>query len=499
MRYDEQTLRPAIGAAFEQGGLDAVCRLVVNLLNEQEARHQAELVALEARHQAVIAKLEARIAELEKRLNKNSSNSSKPPSSDGLKRTTSQRRKNTGRKPGGQPGHPGQTLRRSETPDIIFSEPLEQCPECGADLSAQPVVGEEKRQVFDLPPVKIQVTEHQAERKMCPNCGRIVSAIFPADVCAPTQYGPVMQAVMAYLNVRQVIPCERVAEVCEDLFGHRPSAGSVVQAVVRCAERVAPAVDEIRAALKSSPILHADETGVRCIGKTHWLHVASNATHTLYSHSPKRGVEGFEVAGVLPGYTGMAVHDFWGPYDILNCEHARCNAHLLRELKAFSEAGRAWATHLISTLLAMKEAADEARQNGRTGINKTKRRRLETLYDKWVKAGQKAHPEQFKPTGQRGRAKQSPEYNLLRRLRDKREEVLRFLHDLKVPFDNNQAERDLRMIKVQQKVSGCFRSEDGAKRFCDFSSYISTVRKLGLNLIASIKSALTGAPASLTT
>jgi len=500
MRFDEQTLRTAIEAAFEQGGLEAICRLVVNLLNEQEARHQAELAAMEARYQAVFAKLEARIAELEKRLHKNSSNSSKPPSSDGLKRTTSQRSKTTGRKPGGQPGHPGQTLRQSETPDIIVSAPpLEQCPECGTDLSAQPVVAKEKRQVFDLPPVNIQITEHQAERKMCPNCGRVVSAIFPADVCAPAQYGPGMQAVMGYLNVRQVIPCERVAEVCQDLFGHRPSAGSVVQAVVRCAERVAPAVDEIRDALKSAPILHADETGVRCIGKTHWLHVASNATHTLYSHSPKRGVEGFAVAGVLPGYTGIAVHDFWGPYDILECEHARCNAHLLRELKAIAEDGRAWARQLIGTLLTMKKAADAARQNGSPEVNGTKRRRLENCYDKWVKAGLKAHPEQLKPAGQRGRAKQSPEYNLLKRLRDKREEVLRFLHELKVPFDNNQAERDLRMIKVQQKVSGCFRSEDGAKRFCNFSSYISTVRKLGLNLIASIKSALTGAPACLTT
>lgn len=499
MRYDEQTLRPAIEVAFEQGGLAGICRLVVNLLNEQEARHQAGMAALQGCHQAMIAKLEARIAELEKRLNKNSSNSSKPPSSDGLKRTSSLRSKTTGRKPGGQPGHPGQTLRQSENPGLTVPVPLNRCPECGTDLSDQPVVAEEKRQVFDLPPVKMQVTEYQAQRKTCPNCGRIVSAVFPADVCAPAQYGPGMQAVMGYLNVRQVIPCERVAEVCEDLFGHRPSAGSVVQAVVRCAQRVAPAVDEIRDALKSVPVLHADETGVRCVGKTHWLHVVSTATHTLYSHSPKRGVEGFAEAGVLPGYTRILVHDFWGPYDTLECEHSRCNAHLLRELKAFAEDGHSWAEHLSGTLLVMKKAADEASQNGNTEIAATQRQRLEGVYDKWVRAGLKAHPEELKPTGRRGRLKQSPEYNLLKRLRDKREEVLRFLHDLSVPFDNNQAERDLRMIKVQQKVSGCFRSETGAKRFCDFSSYISTVRKLGMNLMESIKSALTGAPATFTT
>ena len=510
MHHDEQTLRPRIEAAFEQGGLDAICRLMVGLLNEQETRHHAELAALHTRHlaelaaldaryQGVIATLEARIAELEKSRNKNSSNSSKPPSSDGLKRTSSLRSKKTGRKPGGQPGHPGQTLRQSKTPDITVPVPLNQCPECGADLSDQPVVAEEKRQVFDLPPIKIQVTEYQAQRKICPRCGLHVSAAFPADVCAPAQYGPGMQAVMGYLNVRQVIPCERVAEVCQDLFGHRPSAGSVVQAVVRCAERVAPAVEDISVILKSEPVLHADETGVRCIGKTHWLHVVSTATHTLYSHSPKRGVEGFTVAGVLPGYTGTVVHDFWGPYDVLECEHSRCNAHLLRELKAFAEEGQEWAENLMVTLLAMKKATDEARQNESAEVEETERRRLETLYDKWVEIGFEAHPERIKPPGRRGRMKQSREYNLLKRMRDKREEVLRFLHDLNVPFDNNQAERDLRMIKVQQKVSGCFRSEQGAKRFCEFSSYISTVRKLGMNLIDSIKSALTGAVASLTT
>jgi transposase len=231
-----------------------------------------------------------------------------------------------------------------------------------------------------------------------------------------------MQTVMSYLNVRQVIPCERTAEICQDLFGHRPSASSVVQAVVRCAERVAPAVAEIRDILIQSPVLHRDETGIRCIGKTHWLHVASTATHSLYSYSSKRGVEGFAAADVLPNYKGILIHDFWGPYDTLGCSHARCNSHLLRELKSCAE------------------------------------------------------------------------HNLLRRLRDKRDEVLRFVDDLSVPFDNNQGERDLRMIKVQQKVSGCFRSTQGAERFFVISSYISTVRKQGLNLLESIKAAFAGNP-----
>jgi transposase len=472
-------LRPIIQAALDEGGVDAVVEVVCGIIAEFEAR---------------ITQFETRIAELERRLNKNSSNSSKPPSSDGLKRPNrdnSLRPKNSGRKPGGQPGHPGQTLQASESPDITVNLPLTSCPKCGGDLGDQPVASEEKRQVFDLPDIKMLVTEYLAQRKTCPHCGALVSAGFPCGVTAPVQYGPGMQSAMTYLNVRQVIPCARVAEVCQDLFGHRPSAGSVVQSLVRCADLLAPRIEEIRDTLAQAPLLHADETGARCIGKTHWLHVVSTATHSLFSYSPKRGVEGFAVANVLPSYSGTLVHDFWGAYDKLGCDHSRCNAHLLRELKAFTEVGHRWAGEIISVLLEMKKAADEAREKNQDQIDAAHRQRFQIRYDKWVKAGLEAHPEITQPTGKRGRIKQSKETNLLRRLRDKREEVLRFMNDLSVPFDNNQAERDLRMIKVQQKVSGCFRSTKGAERFCVISSYISTIRKQGLNLIESIKAAFT--------
>jgi len=465
-----KALRPVIQAALDEGGIDAICEL--------------------------LASLQDRIEELEKRLGKNSSNSSKPPSSDGLKRTKSQRPKNSGRKPGGQPGHPGQTLRQSQHPDFTVALALPSCPECGLDLSEQPVTGEEIRQVFDLPPIEIQVTEFRAERKTCPNCACHVTAAFPVNVSAPAQYGPGMQAAMTYLNVRQVIPCERTAEICQDLFGHRPSAGSVVQAGVRCAENLAPAVAEIRECLIQAPVLHSDETGIRCIGKTHWLHVASTADYSHFSYSSKRGIDGFAVADILPQYKGMLIHDFWGPYDTLECSHGRCNAHLLRELAACAEDKHAWAEGLILALLSAKKATEQAREAGEKQLDAAHRKRLKKSYDKWVRAGLKAHPEQLKSSGKRGRIKQSVEYNLLRRLRDKREEVLRFVDDLSVPFDNNQAERDLRMIKVQQKVSGCFRSIPGAKRFCIISSYISTVRKQGLNLMESIKAAFLGNPVS---
>ena len=463
-----KALRPVIQAALDDGGIDAICEL--------------------------IAKLEARITELEKRLNKNSSNSSKPPSSDGLKRTNSLRAKNTGRKPGGQPGHPGQTLLQSEFPDITVAVPLDSCPECGGDLASQAVDSVEKRQVFDLPPIKIQVTEHQVPSKTCPHCEAIVKGQFPTDVSAPVQYGPGMLAVMSYLNIRQVIPCARTAEICQDIFGHRPSAGSVVQAVAKCAGLLVPSVAAIGEILKKAPVLHSDETGVRCVGKTHWIHVASTTTHSHFSYSSKRGVEGFAVGDIIPDYTGTLVHDFWGPYDTIPCDHSRCNAHLLRELQACAEDGHHWAENLILTLLEIKKTADNARQNGEPAIEEAERKRLQCLYEKWVSTGLAAHPEQLKPTGKRGRIKQSKEHNLLRRLRDKREEVLRFMNDLSVPFDNNQAERDLRMIKVQQKVSGCFRSEQGARRFCTISSYLSTVRKHGLNVMESLKAVFTRDP-----
>lgn len=499
MRYEEQILRPAIQTAFDQGELDAVCRLVVALLNEQEGRHQAEMAAMEARHQAVVGKLEARIAELEKRTNKNSSNSSKPPSSDGLKRKPkSLRPTNTGRKPGGQPGHPGHTLQPSTTPDLTDVITPDCCPHCCADLRNEAVATVEKRQVFDLPRIKMQVTEYQAQSKLCPYCGRLVSAPFPVGVCAPVQYGSGMHSAMSYLNLGQLLPCERTAEVCQDLFGHRPSAGSVVRAAIQCAGRVAPAVAQIGEVLGEAGQLHADETGVRCVGKTNWIHVVATPTHTLYSHSPKRGQEGFEAAGVLPGFGGNLVHDFWGAYDTLeNCFHSRCNAHLLRELKAFTEVGHHWASGLTTALLTMKRAADEARARERETIDSNELAVLTGNYDRWVAEGLASHPEGIRVAGRRGgRVKQSPERNLLLRLRDKREEVLRFAHDLSVPFDNNLAERDLRMIKVQQKVSGCFRSTQGAATFCAVRSYLSTARKQGLNLMDSIKAAFAGTPLS---
>ena len=470
--------------AFKEGGMDGICRLVAGLLNEQEQRHRSE-----------IAKLEARIAELEKRLGKNSSNSSKPPSSDGLKRTRSLRTNTSGRKPGGQPGHPGQRLVPSAAPDEVIDLPILQCPQCQGDLSEQPEASEEVRQSFELPSIKMRVTQYRAARKRCPHCGRVFTAEFPAGVTAPTQYGPNMQSVMSCLQAWQLLPHERTAQVCEDLFGHRPSAGSIVRSVVKSAAQMESAVAQIAPVLSQAPVLHADETGVRCTGKTHWSHVASTAEFSLYSHSAKRGMEGISAAGVLPQYRRKLMHDFWGPHDKLeHCKHLRCNAHLLRELKACAEDGHKWAKELAATRVTMKQARDEALESGASCVVERRREELETRYDQWMDRGLRAHPAVEKTHVKRGRAKQSREHNLLVRLRDKKAEVLAFLREIELPFDNNQAERDLRMMKVRQKASGCFRSEAGAKAFCVIRSYLATARKQSMNIIDSIRNAVLGNP-----
>lgn len=232
---------------------------------------------------------------------------------------------------------------------------------------------------------------------------------------------------------------------------------------------------------------------MRCAGKTQWLHVASTAGLTLYSHSAKRGMEGLSAAGVLPEYSGVLMHDFWGPYDKLeHCEHLRCNAHLLRELKACAEDQHEWAKELASTLVAMKQARDEALESQTSRVAQRRRKELESRYDHWIVKGLRAHPFVEKARVKQGRAKQSTEHNLLKRLADKKNEVLGFLREVALPFDNNQAERDLRMMKVQQKVSGCFRSEAGAKVFCVIRSYLATARKQSLNIMDSIRNAVLG-------
>lgn len=464
--------REEILLAYEAGP-DAVCELVLTRF----------------------AALEARLLELEKRPGKNSSNSGKPPSSDGLRRTASLRPQNTGRKPGGQPGHKGHTLVQSDQPDETVTLASGRCGACGASLEDVPATGVEKRQVFDLPPPRLVVTEFRAARKQCPCCGVSGVAAFPPGVEAPAQYGPGIKALMTHLHATHLLPVERTADLVGDLCGHRPGAAAVVKSVAEAAALMGETVDAIGEALVKEPVVHVDETGVRCERKTSWLHVCSTPLLTHYSFSTRRGTEGFAAAGILPRLRGVAVHDFWKPYQRLDCVHAYCNAHLLRELKFMGEVcGHGWAGEIAGVLMEMKSLADSARKSGRVEPEPAARRVLETRHDGLVAASLLEHPANtVRPAGKRrGRIKQSLEHLLLMRLDREREGVLRFLADTGVPFDNNQAERDLRMMKVQQKVSGCHRSRDGAERFCVVRSYLGTAWKLGLGLLDCITDAFRG-------
>jgi transposase len=452
---------------------------------------QADLLAAQA---AQIAQLQLQVQALTDQLNKNSRNSSKPPSSDGFKKQPKSQRKKGHKRNGGQPGHVGETLEMVAEPDVIEAHALDQCPACDADLQGVSSHDMQKRQVFDVPPVRMVVTEHQAEVKCCPQCQREVRASFPENVTQPVQYGPGLQAQVVYLNTYQLLPIARIAEYVGDVYGHTPSEGLIVEALKRAQGHIIPAVDAIFAAVTQADVVHYDETGLRVNGKGHWLHTASTDTLSYYLVHEKRGEDAMLDMNVLPLQRGVAVHDGFKTYFGFEAvEHALCNAHHLRELTLFADKDEAWAQGLIEVLLAMKTATEQARAND-SPIPQADITAYEVRYDELIVQGLKAHPVQAKPDGHKGRMKQSDATNLLLRLQKYRAETLRFLHDLRVPFDNNQAERDIRMMKVKQKISGGFRTADGADRFAMIRSYIDTARKQGARVLNALRDAFLGQP-----
>jgi transposase len=437
------------------------------------------------------------IQALQDQLAKNSRNSGKPPGSDGLKkpRTRSLRQK-TGRKPGGQKGHQGHTLKMSDNPDHIEPHPLDRCPLCQGDLSNVSPSGYVRRQVFDVPPVRLEVTEHQAEIKACPHCQKTVQALFPSEVTQPVQYGSRLKAQASYLNTYHFIPHARTCELFGDFYGHTPAPALVKEAnqVVQTGSK--PALDLIYDQLIQAEVDHFDESGLRVAGKTQWLHVVSTEALTYYEVHPKRGQAAMHDIGILPNFTGRAVHDHWPSYQTFdNCDHAYCNAHHLRELQFITEQyQQPWAAQMAQLLLDIKaEVAQTALVA--EALPPDRITHFEQRYDHLLQQGFAANPPPVHPPPkQRGRTKQSPPKNLLDRLDQHKPEVLAFMYDFRVPFDNNLAERDVRMVKIKQKVSGAFRTEQGAKTFCAIRSYISTVRKQGGNVIDAIQDAIKGNP-----
>jgi transposase len=437
------------------------------------------------------AALKQEVADLRRQLGKNSSNSSKPPSSDGFRkppRIAGSLRGASGKKSGGQVGHKGDTLRPVDKPDKIERHDAACCAHCAAALTAAMATGVEKRQVFDMPEPRLEVTEHQANIYTCTSCQGVTKAPFPEEVNAHVQYGPRIKAAAVYLNTQQLIPEDRVGEVMKDILG----AGSLCPASVAAwcaakAEAFAPVTARIADLLARAPVRNLDETGFRISQKLQWLHTVSSDVLTHYRVTSRRG----EIPKFLEG--GVIVHDHFRPYYRLNgLAHALCNAHHLRELKALIEIEKeAWAKKMSRLLAKMARAVAKAVEKGQLVLAERQRRRFEALYDAIIAQGiafHEAQPPLDRKPGARGRKPQRPGHNLLERLRAYRSDVLRFLFDFAVPFTNNRAEQDIRMMKVRMKISGCFRTNAGAETFATLRSVISTARKRGWNILETLAS-----------
>lgn len=470
--------------------------MMTDLDREQLAALDKEtLIEIILMQRQEIAGLRQEIQELRDQLAKHSGNSGKPPSSDGLKKPRSQRVKGQ-RRSGGQPGHEGHTLKMVEKPDQIERHEVNVCPHCATDLHGLEASRVEKRQVFDLPAVKLAVTEHQAEMKQCPGCGQEVKGQFPPDVRQPVQYGPRFKAQAVYLNSYQLIPLARTCEVLGDFYGHAPSQALVCEALNSVVEQVQPVVAHIKQQITQADMAHFDESGVRVEGHLNWLHVVSTACLTYYAIHPKRGQVGMSAIGILPEFQGRAVHDHWPSYlTFADCQHAFCNAHHLRELQFITDQyQQAWAADLKRLLLDLK-AEVEAAPPHLLSLPPDRLTHYEQRYDLILQQGFEANPPPAPPLlTRRGRKKQSPPRNLLDRFAKHKPQTLAFMYDFRIPFDNNQAERDIRMVKLKAKISGTFRTRLGADAFCTVRSYLSTVRKHGANVIQSIHQALLGQP-----
>ncbi len=433
-----------------------------------------------------ILSLRQEVADLRRQLGKDSSNSSKPPSSDGpgkKPRIAGSLRGKSGKQSGGQPGHKGGTLRRVATPDVTVKHTAACCTHCQAGLSDSMVTGVEARQVFDLPEPRLEVTEHQAQIYRCGQCRHVTKAAFPAGVIGPTQYGPRIRATAIYLNVQQLIPEDRVADIMSDLMGASGLCPASITAwCARKALELQPVEASIAAKLATGPVRHLDETGFRIGGKTCWLHSVSTADLTHYRVSEKRGAVPVDLHG------GVVVHDHFRPYYSLpDLEHALCNAHHLRALKALIEIEHApWAEAMSQFLLSTNTLAGQAARRGEVALAGGVLAEIARDYDEIVAAGFEFHAQQtplVRRPGTRGKPPRRPGHNLLIRLRDFKQDLMRFAANFAVPFTNNQAERDIRMMKLKMKISGGFRTIEGARTFATLRSVLSTAKKKATNIL----------------
>ena len=481
-------------------------------LDPEHARLRAELAQLRAENAelrrdrrllteqlAALAEvnreLRERVAELERRLSANSRNSHQPPSSEGYaKPPPRSRRGRSGRKPGGQPGSPGATLRQVDDPHEVITHVPDRCGGCGRSLREAPVVSTENRQVADVPELALRWVEHRLEHRACA-CGQVTMAGpgdgVPGGVHAPVQYGPGVRAVATYLVAAHHLPLDRAAAVMSDLLAAPVSPGSISAWVAAAGERLAPFTDRVVDLLADAAVAHFDETGLRVDGRLAWVHAACTDRLTLYTCHDRRGREAMDAARVLPAFTGIAVHDCWAPYFCYPMTHAICNAHVIRELVGVWEnTGQAWAAKLAATLERLNVAVLEAKLAGTPALDAEVLAGWHARYDALVAAGRAANPE---PEGG-WRGKRPVAVNLLDRLGSLRADILRFSVDFRVPFSNNAAERDIRPVKIREKISGCLRSLAGATTFCALRSYLSTTRKHGRDALTALRELHEGQP-----
>ena len=481
-----------------EGETQQALRLVVGYYEKQIAGLKREVVIVKQENERLKRENESLKREnkqLKDRLSKDSQNSNKPPSSDGLKKRKKTRslRSKSGRKPGAQPGHKGTTLKMVAFADQVQHHRLDSCPSCCADLSAVEVHAKDRRQVFDLPKIKIEVSEHRIEGKCCPVCGEQAWSEYPPGVNSLVQYGPNIKALGVYLKQYQMISYQRACDLMKHLFGRSPCPGSLYNAERKAYEELATFEVQLRCRLIEAAVAGFDETSLRVEGTNHWLHLCSTDELALYHIDPKRGREAMQRMGVLPHFDGIAIHDFLSSYYGYDCEHGACNAHLLRELTYIAERfEQAWARQMSALLKRINNSRKVKKDQGLDAFSDIETDYFQFQYRQIIDTAFEVNPLEELPLNNRGKPIKTEARKLAERFEIYQPQILHFMWDFDVPFDNNRSERDLRMAKVKQKVSGCFRSSNGAQFFARIRSYIVSAQKQGFYAFDALRSLFMG-------
>lgn len=473
------------------------CESEVSVVTKDEIiEQQAHIIA---QQQEIIEQLQQKILELEERLKKNSSNSSNPPSSDGPgKEKRKSLREKSGKKAGAQKGHTGRGLTLMvPVTETVCHKPA-QCENCPMNRKCVSCGRSAVRNVVDVE-IKTKVTAHYTEKYVCPMAGgEVISGEFPEDINSSIQYGNGICALAVALNTAGMMSINRVHELLMAILGVPISTGTISAMVERFSKTISDTVEGIKRALLSSPVVHCDETGTRVEGTNYWVHSACDAQYTYLSLQSKRGYAGMEEAGFLPSYSGTIIHDCWSPYwSVSDVRHGLCCAHLLRELQGVIDNAPEqadWAGRLQQLLLEMNQCRRETLELGMAAVDNDSLQNFSARYDLILQDALALNPLAEKRPGRKGRPKKGKRRALIDRLMEHKGEVCLFIHDLRVPFTNNLAEQSVRMVKVKTKVSGCFRTSNGAQNFVRIMSYLQTALKHSINAWHAISTALAGNP-----